>query len=82
MGAPFEDFLDDITDIAVAHVRLAQRVLVDPGQLTHRVADDGVAEIQLALIAVGERSCREKHRRQRQGLIVESGEILAEQPCL
>src|SRR4029077_17868616 len=82
MGVSFEDFLDDIADIAMAHVRLAQRVPVDPRQLANRVADDRVAEIQLALVAIGEWSCREKYGRQRQGLIIEAGEVLAEQPCL
>ena len=80
MRVPFQEFLDDIADVAVAHVRLAQRFLTDAGQLADRVADDRVAEVQLALIAVGERSCREEDGRQRQGLIVEAGEVLAEQP--
>ncbi len=82
MRVPLQHLFDDIADVAVAHVRLTQRFLVDPGQLANRVADDGVAEIQLALIAVGERSRREKHRCQRQHLIVEAGEILAEHPRL
>src|SRR5467141_4900986 len=82
MRVSLQHFLDHIADVAVAHVRLTQRVLVDARQLAHRVADDRVAQIQLALIAVGERSCRKKHGGQRQGLIVEAGEVLAEQPRL
>src|SRR5437879_6105628 len=78
MGMAFEDFLDDVADVTVAHVRLAEGFLADPGQLAHRVADDGVSEIQLALIPVGEGPRREKDRRQGQRLIVEAGEVFAE----
>ena len=82
MGVAFEDFFDDVTDIAMAHIRLTQRVLVDLRQLTDGVADYGVTQIQLPLVAVGERPSGEIDRRQRQGGVVEAGEIFAEQPGL
>ena len=76
----FEDFFDDVTDIAMAHIRLTQRVLVDLRQLTDGVADYGVTQIQLPLVAVGERPSGEIDRRQRQGGVVEAGEVLAQHP--
>jgi len=66
-----EDFLDDVTDIAVAHVRLTKRLLIDLGDLADRAADHGVPEVQLPLVAVGERPGGEVNGRQRERLIVE-----------
>ena len=58
---PVQHLLDDIADVAVAHVRLAERVPVDPGQVSHTALRmTAYPKIQLALIAVGERSRREE----------------------
>ena len=77
-----EHLLDHVADIAVPHVGLAEHALVDAGDLADGLADDGVAEIQLPLVAVGEGTGGEIDGRQRQRLVVEPGEVLAEQPRL
>ena len=45
MRVALEDFLDDIADIAVSHVGLTQRLLVDLRQIADGVADDGIAKV-------------------------------------
>src|SRR5207244_1214872 len=77
-----ENFLDDIADIAVSHVGFTQRLLVDLRQVANGVADHGVTQVQLSLIAVGERPGRKVHRREREGLVIERGEIFAQQARL
>src|SRR5207244_11487548 len=64
------------------HVRLTQRSFIHLGELADRVADDGVPQVEFALVAVGERAGGEVHGRQRQGLLVEAGEVLTKQPRL
>ena len=82
MRVALEDFFDDVTDVTVAHVRLTQRLLVHLGELTDRVADHGVPQVQFPLVAVRERPGREVDGRQRQGLLVEAGEVVTKQPRL
>ena len=82
MRVTLEDLFDDVTDIAMPHVRLAERLLADLGELADGIADHRVAEVELPLIAIGERSGPEVDRRQRQRLVVQAGEVLAEQTRL
>src|SRR5438094_9657712 len=82
MRVSLENFLDDIADIAVSHVGFTERLLVDLRQVANGVADHGVTQVQLSLIAVGERPGRKVHRREREGLVIERGEVLAEQARL
>src|ERR1700730_6950037 len=82
MRVALEDFLDDVTHIAVPHVRGTERLLINLGQLADGIADHGVAEVQFPLVAIGEWSSREVDGRQREGLIVEAGEVLTKQPRL
>ena len=78
MRVALEDFLDDIADIAVSHVGLTQRLLVDLRQIADSVADDGIAKVQFSLVAVGERSGRKVHGREWQCVVVECGEVFTE----
>ena len=66
----------------MAHVRLTKRFFIHLGELADCVADDGVPQVQFPLVAVGERPGREEDGRQRQGLLVEAGEVLTKQPRL
>ena len=77
-----QNLFDHVAHVAVAHVGLAERVVVDLCQLTDRGPDHRITEIEPALVAVGKRPRREVNGREWQGGIVERGEVLTEQPRL
>ena len=75
-----QNLLDHVAHVGVAEVGLAEGFFVHLGHLADGVSDHGISQVQLSLVAVGERPRCEIDRRQGKGQVIPPGQVFAQQP--